>query len=166
MYAAALAAVAVLAAVVLAVVQRGHGAISKDFFTKAPTTTFLGTTGGIANSIAGTIVIVACATVIALPIGILVAVYTSEFAHGWVRRVLAFVLDVINGIPSIVIGIFVFGISSSRTSRARSPQAWRSRSSCCRSSRARPRRCSRSCPRRCARRASRWASAAGAPSSG
>jgi phosphate transport system permease protein len=110
MFGAALAAIAVLLAVILAVVQRGHGALSKDFFTKAPTTTFLGTTGGIANSIAGTIVIVACAAVIALPIGILVAVYTSEFAHGWVRRVLAFVLDVINGIPSIVIGIFVFGI--------------------------------------------------------
>jgi len=110
MFTAALAAIAVLVAVIGAVVQRGHGALSADFFTKAPTTTFLGTTGGIANSIAGTIVIVACATVIALPIGILVAVYASEFAHGWVRRVLAFVLDVINGIPSIVIGIFVFGI--------------------------------------------------------
>jgi phosphate transport system permease protein len=110
MLTAALAAIAILVAVILAVVQRGHGALSKDFFLKGPTTSFLGTTGGIANSIVGTLVIVACATVIALPIGILVAVYTSEFAHGWVRRVLAFTLDVINGIPSIVIGIFVFGI--------------------------------------------------------
>ena len=54
--------------------------------------------------------IVACATVIALPIGILVAVYTSEFAHGRVRRLLGFVLDVLNGLPSIVIGIFIFGL--------------------------------------------------------
>ena len=53
---------------------------------------------------------VAVATAIALPIGILVAVYTSEFAHGSVRRLLAFVLDVLNGIPSIVIGIFIFGL--------------------------------------------------------
>ena len=112
MLTAALAAIAVLVAVIVAVVQRGHGALTKDFFTKPPSTNFLtgASGGGIANSIAGTIVIVACATVIALPIGILVAVYTSEFAHGWVRRVLAFVLDVVNGIPSIVIGIFIFGI--------------------------------------------------------
>jgi phosphate transport system permease protein len=110
MLTAALAAIAVLVLVIAAVFQRGHSALTKDFFTKAPTTNFLGTTGGIANSIVGTIVIVAVATVIALPIGILVAVYTSEFAHGPVRRVLAFVLDVLNGIPSIVIGIFIFGL--------------------------------------------------------
>ena len=58
---------------------------------------FLGGGGGIANAIVGTIVIVACATVIALPIGILVAVYTSEFAPARVRRFVSFVLDVLNG---------------------------------------------------------------------
>jgi len=108
MLGAALAAIAVLVLVIAAVFQRGHSALTKDFFTKGPETSFLGGTGGIANAIVGTIVIVAVATVIALPIGILVAVYTSEFAHGWVRRVLAFVLDVLNGVPSIVIGIFIF----------------------------------------------------------
>jgi phosphate transport system permease protein len=110
MLVAALAAIAVLALVIAAVVQRGHGALSKDFFTKTPSTDFLGGTGGIANSIVGTIVIVAVAAAIALPVGILVALYTSEFARGWVRRVLAFVLDVLNGLPSIVIGIFVFAL--------------------------------------------------------
>jgi phosphate transport system permease protein len=110
MLTAALAAVAVLLLVVYAVVERGHSAISKDFFTKGPTTDFLGSTGGIANAIVGTIVIVACATIISLPIGILVAVYTSEFAQGRVRRLLSFVLDVLNGLPSIVIGIFIFGL--------------------------------------------------------
>jgi phosphate transport system permease protein len=110
MLGAALAAIAVLVLVLAAVVERGHGALTVDFFTKGPTTNFLGTTGGIANAIIGTVVIVGVATLIALPIGILVAVYTSEFAHGWVRRVLAFVLDVLNGIPSIVIGIFIFGL--------------------------------------------------------
>ena len=107
---AALAAIAVLVLVIAAVVQRGHSALTKDFFTKGPSTDFLGGPGGIANAIVGTIVIVAVATAIALPIGILVAVYTSEFAHGWVRRLLAFVLDVLNGVPSIVIGIFIFGL--------------------------------------------------------
>jgi phosphate transport system permease protein len=110
MLAAALAAIAVLGLVIAAVVQRGHGALTKDFFTKGPNTNFFGGPGGIANAIVGTIVIVAVATAIALPIGILVAVYTSEFAHGWVRRLLAFLLDILNGVPSIVIGIFVFGL--------------------------------------------------------
>ena len=110
MLGAALAAVAVLVLLVATVVERGHSAISMDFFTKGPTTDFLGTTGGISNAIVGTIVIVAIATIISLPIGILVAVYTSEFAHGRVRRLLSFVLDVLNGLPSIVIGIFIFGL--------------------------------------------------------
>ena len=110
MLGAALAAVAVLVLLVATVVERGHSAISKDFFTKGPSTDFLGGTGGIANAIVGTIVIVAIATLISLPIGILVAVYTSEFAHGKVRRLLSFVLDILNGLPSIVIGIFIFGL--------------------------------------------------------
>ena len=120
------------------------------------------TGGGIANAIVGTIVIVGIATLIALPVGILVAVYASEFAPAAVRRVVSFVLDILNGLPSIVIGIFIFGlIVVGRTSRARSQAVSRSRSSCCRSSRAPRRRCSRSCRRPCARRASRSASAAG-----
>jgi phosphate transport system permease protein len=110
MLGAALAAVGVLVLLVATVVERGHSAISKDFFTKGPTTDFLGGTGGIANAIVGTIVIVGIATLLALPVGILVAVYASEFAHGRVRRLLSFVLDILNGVPSIVIGIFIFGL--------------------------------------------------------
>jgi phosphate transport system permease protein len=107
---AALAAVAVLVLVVAAVVSRGHGALTKDFFTKGPSTSFFGGGGGIANAIVGTVVIVASATVFSLPLGILIAIYTNEFAPREVRRLVGFVLDVLNGLPSIVIGIFVFGL--------------------------------------------------------
>jgi phosphate transport system permease protein len=109
MLVAALGAVGVLALVVGAVVMRGHSALTVDFFTKVPAT-FGENGGGIANSLAGTIVIVACATVLALPIGILIAVYTSELAPPELRRFIGLVLDVLNGLPSIVIGIFVFGL--------------------------------------------------------
>jgi phosphate transport system permease protein len=109
MLTAALAAVAVLGLVVASVVARGHGALTKDFFTKTPAA-FGESGGGIANSIVGTVVIVACATAFALPLGILVAIYTSEFAPREVRRFVGFVLDVLNGLPSIVIGIFIFGL--------------------------------------------------------
>jgi phosphate transport system permease protein len=109
MLVAALAAVAVLAVVVGSVVARGHSALTLDFFTKTPAT-FGQTGGGIANSIAGTIVIVLCATAFSLPVGILVAIYTSELARPQVRRAISLVLDVLNGLPSIVIGIFIFGL--------------------------------------------------------
>jgi phosphate transport system permease protein len=109
MLTAALAAVAVLALVVGSVVMRGHSALTLNFFTKVPAT-FGESGGGIANSMAGTIVIVACATVLALPLGVLIAIYTSELAPAEIRRFIGLVLDVLNGLPSIVIGIFVFGL--------------------------------------------------------
>ena len=77
------------------------------------------------------------------------------------RRVLGFVLDMLNGLPSIVIGIFIFGLLVDRSPAERGRARSRSRSSCCRSSRVPRRRCSHSCRSRCARRASRSASAAG-----
>jgi phosphate transport system permease protein len=111
MLVAALAAVGVLALVVVSVVQRGYSALSTDFFTKGPETSFLAQgIGGIANAIIGTLVIVAVATLLSLPLGVLIAVYTREFARPRVRRAIGFTLDVINGLPSIVIGIFVFGL--------------------------------------------------------
>jgi phosphate transport system permease protein len=106
---AALAAVGVLALVVGSVIIRGWSALTWDFFTQVPAA-FGESGGGIANSIVGTIVIVTCATVLALPTGILIAIYTSELAPAEVRRFISLVLDVLNGLPSIVIGIFVFGL--------------------------------------------------------
>ena len=107
---AALAAVGALVLVAWAVVRRGYGALSWDFFTKPPAVGFFATGGGIANAIVGTIVIVGCATLVALPLGILVAIYTHEFAAPGVRRFVSFVLDILNGLPSIVSGIFIFGL--------------------------------------------------------
>jgi len=110
MVTAALLAVAALVLVVVAVVSRGYNAISWDFFTQPPATGFFDSGGGIANAIVGTIVIVACATVFALPLGILIAIYTHEFAPARIRRFVSFALDLLNGMPSIVIGIFVYGL--------------------------------------------------------
>jgi phosphate transport system permease protein len=106
---AALAAVALLALVVGAVAKRGFGALNKDFFTKLPPT-FGEAGGGIANSIVGSIVIVLAATAMALPVGVLIGIYLNELARPRLRRTVSLVLDVLNGLPSIVIGIFVFGL--------------------------------------------------------
>jgi phosphate transport system permease protein len=101
--AAALFAVAVLAIVIYTVVARGAGALSFDFlFTGSPT--------GIGPAIVGTGLIVAVATAIAMPLGVLTALFVTEFAGGRVAAASRLTLDLINGLPSIIIGLFVFGL--------------------------------------------------------
>src|SRR5205823_5782197 len=64
----------------------------------------------LAISLVGSIVIVLCAAAIAVPVGVLVAIYLSELAPKRLARAISLVLDVLNGLPSIVIGIFVFAL--------------------------------------------------------
>jgi phosphate transport system permease protein len=106
---AALAAVAVLALVVVSVAQRGASALSWDFFTKTAATFGQGG-GGVANALVGSLVIVALATAMAVPVGILIALYVSEFAPPRIADLARLVLDVLNGLPSIIVGIFVYGL--------------------------------------------------------
>lgn len=105
----ALAAVAVLGIVVGGVFARGADALSLDFLTRDPPL-FGGPGGGIAPAIVGTAVIVAVATAIAMPMAVLVAIYVTEFAGARAGRLVRLALDVMNGLPSIVIGLFVFGL--------------------------------------------------------
>src|SRR5450759_3715003 len=107
-FGAALLAVAVLAIVVISVASRGASALSVDFFTKNQAQGFNPSGGGILFAIVGSAVIVGIATVIALPLGVLVAIYISELAPPRLARVARLALDITNGIPTIVIGIFVF----------------------------------------------------------
>jgi phosphate transport system permease protein len=107
--AAALLAIFVLAAVVVAVALKGAKALSLDFFTKTPAT-FGQPGGGIAHAIVGSAIIVALATAMSVPFGILVALYITEFADRRIARVIQTTLDVTNGLPSIVVGVFVYGL--------------------------------------------------------
>lgn len=107
----ALLAVAVLVLVIGSVAKRGAGAISIDFLTKTPViNTGFGEPqpSGIANALIGTMIIVGIAVLMALPIGVLTAIYLNELAPRRLANVLTLALDVLNGIPAIVIGIFVF----------------------------------------------------------
>jgi phosphate transport system permease protein len=106
---AAVVAVGVLVAMVYSVAVRAWGALNIDLFTQVPHPFAFGNVKtGQANALVGSIVIVALATVMALPVGILVAIYLNEYAQPAVRNAISLVLDVLNGIPAIVIGIFVF----------------------------------------------------------
>jgi phosphate transport system permease protein len=107
--AAALLAVAVLAIVVFSVARRGASELSWGFLTKSPAL-FGESGGGIAPAIVGTGLLVALGTAMALPVGVLVAIYISEFASRRIGGAARLVLDVLNGLPSIVLGIFVFGL--------------------------------------------------------
>jgi len=104
---------AVLACVILVVVlgtlvYKGFSSLNIDFFTK-PRPLF-GEKGGIADALIGSALIVGMAMLMAIPCAVLVAIYMSEYAGPKVSRALKIVLDVLNGVPAIVVGIFVFGI--------------------------------------------------------
>lgn len=108
---AATIAVGFLVLIVWSVAQKGSSQLNLDLLTKTPATGFLTSgAGGLANAFAGTLVIVAIATLMALPTGILVALYLIEFAPPAVRNIVSIALDVLNGVPAIVIGIFVYGL--------------------------------------------------------
>lgn len=107
--AAAGIAVAVLAIVVYSVFRRGLPALNLDFFTQGPGV-FGSTGGGIAPAIIGSLLLVGIATGFALPVGVLTAIYVSEFASRRIGEQVRLWLDVLNGFPSIVIGIFVFAL--------------------------------------------------------
>jgi phosphate transport system permease protein len=104
---AALLAVVVLAVVFLSVFKRGFEALNLDFFTKTPAV-FGEEGGGIAQAFVGSLVIVGLATLMVIPVGVAVAVYVAEFAGPNMARAVRLALDVLNGLPSIVIGIFIF----------------------------------------------------------
>ena len=104
-------AVATLGVVVWSVARRGAPALNLDLITKTPVAFNFGNEpSGLSNAFAGTLVIVGLATLMALPVGILVALCLSEFARPMIRTSVGIALDVLNGIPAIVIGIFVFGL--------------------------------------------------------
>lgn len=106
---AAVLAVAVLAIVVGSVFLKGVGALSWHFLS-TPTALFGESGGGIANAIVGSAIMVAIAAVIAIPVGILVAIYTSEFAPSRIAHPVRFVLDILNGVPTIITAIFIYGL--------------------------------------------------------
>jgi phosphate transport system permease protein len=105
---AAVAAVAVLGVVIGYVAAQGAGALSPSFFTQSPSD--FGPIGGIAPEIVGSLILVGLATGFALPIGVLIGIYLTEFSTPRTAYPIRLALDLLNGLPSIVIGVFVYGL--------------------------------------------------------
>jgi phosphate transport system permease protein len=106
----ALIAVSVLFFILGNLVYHGGTSINWNFFTKLPAP--VGETGGgMANAIVGSAKLLALATLFGVPIGFLGAIYLAEFSGSKVAFVVRYAADLLNGAPSIVIGIFAFSIA-------------------------------------------------------
>ena len=106
-----LVAVVPLAYVVWYLISRGGSMLGIGFFTDDIPRQFRSNGGGMGPAIVGTIVITGAASVIAIPIGVLGAVYLNEFnRHGWFSGFVRFMSDVMTGVPSIVMGLFIYTV--------------------------------------------------------
>ena len=109
---AALAAVAVVVPLLMIfgfLIYQGASAVNVDFFLHLPKP--VGEAGGgVANAIVGSLIMIGLAACVALPIGILGGVYLAESRERRLPWLVRFVADVLNGVPSIVVGIFAYTI--------------------------------------------------------
>jgi phosphate transport system permease protein len=98
-----------LVLVVYYLIKQGASSLDWSFFTTDPTGRFLGDPGGIRSAIVGTIVIVGLASLIAVPLGIGVALYLVEYGKkSLFANVVRYFVDVMTGVPSIVFGLFIY----------------------------------------------------------
>jgi phosphate transport system permease protein len=108
--AAVLIALVPLVLILFYVVSKGASSLSLAFFTEMPKP--VGEAGGgMANAIVGSLMVVGLGAVFAIPIGVMSGVYASEYAGSRFAALARFAADTLNGVPSIVIGVFVYGIA-------------------------------------------------------
>jgi phosphate transport system permease protein len=99
--------------VLVTVIAKGASSISWSFLTGGPIPSIVAPAGvgGMGPAVLGTIEIVALATVLAVPLGVLGAIYLNEYGgRGWLATLIGFFSDVMTGVPSIVMGLFIFSI--------------------------------------------------------
>ena len=105
-----------LFAVLIYVIRQGIGRLDVNLLTKLPPPPGL-KGGGVGNAILGTLITVGIGTLISLPFGVFAAVYLSEFSSGNVSRWIRFATNVLAGVPSIIAGIFAYGLIVATTGK-------------------------------------------------
>jgi phosphate transport system permease protein len=90
------------------VISRGLPGLDWEFLTEDARGVING--GGAAHALVGTLVITGVAALISVPIGIMAAIYLTEYGEGKLRKALTFFVDVMTGIPSIVAGLFAYAL--------------------------------------------------------
>ncbi|MBK6422180.1 MAG: phosphate ABC transporter permease PstA [Gemmatimonadetes bacterium] len=114
MIVAVVLAVLPLLLILLNLLVKGAGSLSVAFFTRMPVPAGE-TGGGVAHAIVGTLIIVGMASVIGLPFGIGAGIYCAEFPRTRLALATRFIADVMNGTPSIVVGVFAWALIVART---------------------------------------------------
>ena len=103
-----------LAFILVTVVTRGAGIMSWSFLTKDIPIRAREVGPGMGPAIIGTLLITAAATVLSVPLGILGAVYLNEYGNGPLARFIRFLATVMTGVPSVVMGLFVYVVFTLR----------------------------------------------------
>jgi phosphate transport system permease protein len=99
-----------LALILFFVVRQGIQSLNVSFFTHMPAP--VGETGGgMANGIVGTLILSGLGSLFAIPIGVVSGVYMSEYAGTRFASTVRFAADTLNGVPSIVVGVFAYGVA-------------------------------------------------------
>jgi phosphate transport system permease protein len=107
---AVLGALVPLVLILFYVVSQGIQALNLEFFTAMPKP--VGEAGGgMLNAFVGTLILIGLAGLMAIPVGVLSGVYMSEYAGTRLATTVRFAADTLNGVPSIVIGVFAYGIA-------------------------------------------------------
>jgi phosphate transport system permease protein len=99
-------AVSILALILGYIAWRGFSSINLQFLIDTPKP--VGEGGGIGNAITGTLMLLAIASAIGLPFGIATGIYLAEFGEGRFASAVRFVADTLTGVPSIVVGVFIY----------------------------------------------------------
>lgn len=107
MVVATLAVLAPLGIIFVHILKMGASSLSLDFFTQIPKPTGE-TGGGMANGLAGSAIMIAMSSIIGLPVGVLGAVYLTEFGKNRFAMVIRFSADVLAGVPSIITGMVAY----------------------------------------------------------
>jgi len=106
-YGAAALAILPLAVILGMLIVKGAGSIDLNFFIKSAAAPGEAG-GGFSHAIVGTLIIVSLACVVGVPVGVATGIFLAEFGGGQFGFVVRFIADVLNGVPSIVIGIFAW----------------------------------------------------------
>jgi phosphate transport system permease protein len=104
-----LAAIVPLFIILSYLITKGLSSLSTSIFTELPPPPLVDG-GGFGNAILGTVLMVGIGALISIPLGIMAAIYLSEFNGGKVAEWIRFATNVLSGVPSIIVGVFAYGV--------------------------------------------------------
>jgi phosphate transport system permease protein len=99
-------AIVILLIILSYIAIRGISSLSLQFLIDTPKP--VGEGGGIGNAVLGSAIMTVLASVIGIPIGIAAGVYLAEFGNNWFGKIIRFLADTLIGVPSIIVGIFIY----------------------------------------------------------